>query len=74
MGQQYKKTPSNYWLQCEMMSLNCLAVLTQVYIFKIKSSASLKKYETLSTNPPIHVYINRISNRLMSKIRDGYKL
>ena len=34
----------------------------------------IKKHETLTTNPPIHMYINRINNRLMFKIKDGYKL
>ena len=34
----------------------------------------IKKHETLTTNPPIHVYINRINNRLVFKIKDGYKL
>ena len=33
-----------------------------------------EKYETLSTIPPIHLYINRFNNRLVSKIKDGYKL
>ena len=33
-----------------------------------------KKHETLPTNPPIHIYINRINNRLVFKIKDGYKL
>ena len=33
----------------------------------------IKKHKTL-TIPPIHVYINRINNRLMFKIKDGYKL
>ena len=32
-----------------------------------------KKYEALATNPPIHIYISRINNRLVLKI-DGYKL
>ena len=27
-----------------------------------------------SINPPIHIYINRINNRLVFKIKDGYKL
>ena len=31
---------------------------------------STKKYKTLTTVPPIHVYINRINNRFMSKIKD----
>ena len=34
----------------------------------------IKKHETLTTIPPIHVYINRINNRLVFKIKDGYKL
>ena len=34
----------------------------------------IKKHETLTTIPPIHVYINRINNRLVFKINDGYNL
>ena len=34
----------------------------------------IKKYETLIPNPPIHVYINRVNNRLVFKIKDGYML
>ena len=34
----------------------------------------IKKYETLTTSPPIHIYINRINNRLGFKIKDGFKL
>ena len=34
----------------------------------------IKKHETLTAIPPIHVYINRINNRLVFKIKDGYKL
>ena len=33
-----------------------------------------KKYEKLPTNPPIHIYTQRINNRLIFKIKDGYKL
>ena len=33
------------------------------------------KHETSSINPPIHIYINRISNRLVfKKKKDAYKL
>ena len=32
-----------------------------------------KKHKTLNTNPPIHIYINRISNRLVFKIKDRCK-
>ena len=34
----------------------------------------IKKQETSTTVPPILVYINRINNRLVHKIKDGYKL
>ena len=34
----------------------------------------IKNHETLTTTPPIHVYINRINNRLEFKIKDRYKL
>ena len=34
----------------------------------------IKKYETLRTIPPIHVYIDRIDNRLAFEIKDKYKL
>ena len=34
----------------------------------------IKYHKILTTIPPIHVYINRISNRLMFKLNDGYKL
>ena len=32
------------------------------------------QHETLTTIPPSRVYINRINNRLVFKIKDGYKL
>ena len=34
----------------------------------------IKKHGTLTAIPPIHVYINRINNRLVFKIKDGYNL
>ena len=34
----------------------------------------IKKHKTLTAIPPIHVYINRINNRLVLKIKDGYKV
>ena len=33
----------------------------------------IKKYGALTTIPPIHVYMNRINNRLVFKIKDGYR-
>ena len=34
----------------------------------------IKKHKTLTMVPPIHVPINRINNRLVFKIKDGYIL
>ena len=34
----------------------------------------IKNHKQLTTIPPNHVYINRINNRLVFKIKDGYKL
>ena len=40
----------------------------------LKIEYIIKKHETLTAIPPIHVYNNRIYNRLVFKIKDGYKL
>ena len=34
----------------------------------------ITKYEKLTTIPPIHFYIDKLNNRLVFKIKDGYKL
>ena len=49
-------------------------VLTQFLIFKIILNLSLKRYETLTENPPIQIYLNKIKNRIAFKIKTGYKL
>ena len=46
----------------------CLQCHIQDYVEFIK-----QKHET-SINPPIDIYISRINNRLVFKIKDGYKL
>ena len=33
----------------------------------------IKKHEIVTAIPPIHIYINRINNRLVFKTKDGYK-
>ena len=57
-----------------MMNLNCQMTVVLLQILKIISEIQLKKNGTLTTVPPIHVYINRINNRLAFKLKDGYKL
>ena len=34
----------------------------------------IKKYGTLTENPPIEIYPNKIKNRIVFKIKTGYKL
>ena len=34
----------------------------------------IKKHETLTENPPIEIYPNKIKNRIVSKIKTVYKL
>ena len=34
----------------------------------------IKKHETLTGNPPIQIYPNKIKNRIVFKIKNGYKL
>ena len=52
-----------------MVSLNHQMVLILCHIFKIILNIS-QKHETFPTNPPIHVYSNRIMNILVFKTRD----
>ena len=49
-------------------------ILIQCQIFKIISSLSYEKPETLTANPPIQIFINRINKRLVFKIKNGYNL
>ena len=34
----------------------------------------IKKHETLTENPPIEIYPNKINNRIVFKIKTGYQL
>ena len=34
----------------------------------------IKKHETLVDNPPVQIYINKIKNRIVFKVKTGYKL
>ena len=56
-----------------MMNLNFQMVLILCQIFKIILNISLKN-KILTTIPTIHVYINRINNRLVFQIKDRYRL
>ena len=34
----------------------------------------IKKYETVAGNLPVQIYVNKIKNRIVFKIKRGYKL
>ena len=34
----------------------------------------IKKHETISDNPPVQIYVNEIKDRIVFKIKTGYKL
>ena len=34
----------------------------------------IKKHETITDNPPVQIYMNKIKNRIVFKIKAGYKL
>ena len=34
----------------------------------------IKKHETIADNPPVQIYANKIKNRIVFKIKTGYKL
>ena len=34
----------------------------------------IKKQETLAENPPVQIYPNKIKNRIVFKVKTGYKL
>ena len=43
-------------------------------ISKIILNILLKKHETIANNSPVQIYMNRIENRIVFKIKTGYKL
>ena len=34
----------------------------------------IKKHETIADNPPVQIYLNKIKNRIIFKVKTGYKL
>ena len=49
-------------------------VLIQFLTFKIFFEFIIKKHKTVTENPPIQIYPNQIKNRIVFKIKTGYKL
>ena len=34
----------------------------------------IKKHETIADKPPVQIYVNKINNRIVFKIKTGYNL
>ena len=56
----------------DTFDLHIILILLQ--IFRIILNLSFKKQETLTENPPIQIYPNKIKIRIVFKIKTGYKL
>ena len=56
------------------MDLICLMDHILFKIYKIILNTPSNKHETPSNNPLMQTYVNRIKNRIVFKIKTGYKL
>ena len=63
-----------YMLQLGTMDLICLMDHILFEIYKIILNTSSNKHETPSNNPLVQIYLNRIKNRIVFKIKTVYKL
>ena len=57
-----------------MMNLICLMDHILLQIYKIILNKLSKKIETIANNHPAQIYVSRIKNRIVFKIKKGYKL
>ena len=59
---------SKFLLQHGMMNLICLMDLVLSLIYKVILNISSKN---IADNPPVQVYVNKIKNRIVFKIKTG---
>ena len=71
-----KTTVQKQWTQNNSSNLEWWVWITWGFLFSVRYSTVyiIKKNEKLTTSRSIHIYINRINNTLVFKIKDGYKL
>ena len=72
-------TDSGCWPEILDYTLGMILLIYQtvfilLQIFKIILNLSLKKHETLTENPPVQIYPNKIKNKIAFKIKTSYKL
>ena len=74
-GKKSTKTINlKYLSQCGMKTLNYQMSHILYQIFKIIFEYIIKKDETMTDNPPIKIYVNKIKNRVIFKIKGVYYL
>ena len=58
----------------KVIRLMCLMVFIQLPLFKIILNTLQTKHETIADVSPVLIYVNQINNRIVFKIKPGYKL
>ena len=51
-----------------------MILLILLILFCFTFEFIIKKHETLTENPPAQIYVDKIKNRIVFKIKKGYKL
>ena len=64
------KIPAPTWNDTFDLPDGCYSIADIPYSFKF----IIKKLENLTENPPVQIYSNKIKNRIVFKIKMGYKL
>ena len=60
--------------QLGMIPLICLIGHILFLIYRINLIISSKKHETIADNSPVQIYVNKIKNLIVFKIKTGYEL
>ena len=79
---RYTHTHLNWFVGTLVFNTFSMVGLFIFFIFSTFSIADIqdyfefiiKKYETLTENPQVQIYLNKIKNRIVFKIKTGYKL
>ena len=57
--------------------MNLIYLMNHILLLRYKINlniSSSQKHESIADNPPFLIYVNKIKNRIIFKIKTGYKL
>ena len=57
-----------------MLQLGMINLIYSVSDIQYYFEYIFKKHETIADNPPVQIYVNKIKNRIIFKMKTGYKL